>query len=150
MPGYHFDMFERAGIALRADAVVYGIRSGSLPFSAAGDFEEWMMENRGVAGSPKIFAADGREEALSALDLAGYEDLGGGRDALRYAALASLGSAGDELLSDIEGVYADFDYPEDMDSLVYYMPSGNGDVSPEKLIERFRAFLAEEKERLDL
>ena len=150
MAEYRFDMFEKAGVAPRADAIIYGIENESLPFSVASDFEQWMMENRGVEGSPEVFAADSKAEALTALDLAGYKNSGSGRDVLRYAALASLGSAGGELLSDIERVYADFDYPEDMNPFIYYMPSVDCDPSPEKLIARFHAFMAEEKARLKL
>ncbi len=150
MAEYHLDVFEKAGIAPCADAVIYGIENGFLPSFAAGDFEEWAMENRGAKGSPEIFAADDEAEALAALDAAGYEDSGNGRDVLRYAILASLDSNGDELLADIEDVYADFGYPEDMNSFIYYMPAAERDPSPEKLIKRFQAFLAEEKVRLNL
>ena len=150
MTDYSFDMFKKANVDPRADAVVYGVTSGLLPFSAASDFEEWEIENRGAAGSPEVLVADSRKEALAALRHAGYRDPGSGRDVLRYVALASLDSDGSELLSDIESVYADFGYPEDMDSLIYYMPAVDSNPSPEKLIGRFHAFLASEKRRLGL
>jgi len=63
----------------------------------------------------------------------------------------------EELLYKIEGVYADFNYPSDMDGFIYYMPikdsSVNQNLSPsearKKLIESFKKFLVEEKNKID-
>lgn len=90
------------------------------------------------------------EEAVKALAAAGYADDGQGFDVLRLAVLSSLGSSGQDLLDDIEGVYADFGYPSDMEAFIYYMPNDSGESSPEALIRRFHAFVASEKERLSL
>ena len=64
--------------------------------------------------------------------------------------LSSLGSSSQDLLDDIEEVYADFGYPSDMDPFIYSMPNDGGESSPEALIRRFHAFVASEKERLGL
>lgn len=88
------------------------------------------------------------EEAVKDLAAAGYVDDGQGFDVLRLAVLSSLGSSGRDLFDEIEGVYADFGYPSDMESFIYYMPNDGGESSPEALIRRFHAFVASEKERL--
>lgn len=115
------------------------------------DFEEYMMTNCSIEGSYDLLIFEGStEDALKALSDAGYEDDGQGKDVLRFAALASLESSGQDLLVEIEGVYADFGYPSDMESFIYYMPSDEGDSSQEVLIGRFRSFLVTERERLCL
>lgn len=147
---YSFSMFEKAGIEPNASAVMFGIENDLLPASAASEFEEWMIEHRGIEGSNEILVADEKDEALAALQQAGYSDDGRGSGILRYAALASLDSEGQSLLVDIERVYADFGYPADMEPFVYYMPAEEENPSPEALLERFRAFLPLEKKRLEL
>ena len=146
---YSFNIFTKAGIAPRANAVVYGIKAGLLPTSSVQDFEEYMMTNCSIEGSYDLLIFEGStEDALKALSDAGYEDDGQGKDVLRFAALASLESSGQDLLVEIEGVYADFGYPGDMEPFIYYMPSDEGESSQEALIGRFRSFLVTERARL--
>ena len=53
------------------------------------------------------------------------------------------------LLEQIEEVYALFDYPEDMNSFIYYMPSANYTENSEvSLINNFHLFLEKERARL--
>ena len=147
---YSFSIFEKAGVAPQACAVVYGIKAGLLPCSVVPDFEEYMITNKGVDGSPELLVFEGTsDEAISALFKAGYVDDGRGCDILRCAILASLDSEGQTLLDDVEGVYADFGYPRDMEPFIYYMPS-EGDSSTDDLVKRYREFLVSEKARLDL
>ena len=109
-----------------------------------------MISRAGVGGSPELPLFEGSsEEAVAALAEAGYADDGRGRDILRYAILASLDAEGQELLDDVESVYADFGYPRDMEPFIYYMP-GEGDSSAEDLVKRYRAFLVSEKAKLNL
>lgn len=60
----------------------------------------------------------------------------------------------EELLIKIEKVYADFNYPKDMEPFIYYMPADEevANLNPENarkvLRERLRIFLAEEKIKL--
>ncbi|MGI6216396.1 MAG: DUF2247 family protein [Coriobacteriales bacterium] len=150
MAEYDFDVFAKSGIDPVPDAVIYGIGSGILSYSAASELEEWMIENRHIEGSPDVLAADNASEALDALHNAGYEDAGSGCDILRYAILASLEEDDPELFSKIEGVYADFGYPKDMEQCIYYMPVSEGDSTPEGLSKRFADFLDSEKSRLGL
>ena len=148
---YSFDVFKRSGIAPQANAIVYGISAGLLPASVASDFEEYRMTSEDVEGSIDLLIFDGTpEEAFKALAAAGYADDGRGFDVLRLAVLSSLSSSGQDLLDDIEGVYADFGYPSDMEPFIYYMPNDEGDSSPEALIDRFHAFLSSERKRLGL
>ena len=148
---YSFDVFKRSGVTPQANAIVYGIKSGLLPASAASDFGEYRMVRYGEEGSIDLLIFEGSpEEAVKALAAAGYADDGQGFDVLRLAVLSSLGSSGQDLLDDIEGVYADFGYPSDMEPFIYYMPNDSGESSPEALIGRFHAFVASEKERLGL
>ena len=109
------------------------------------------MTSEDVKGSIDLLIFEGTpEEAVEVLADCGYEDDGKGSDVLRLAVLSSLGSSGQYLLDDIEGVYADFGYPSDMEPFIYYMPNDSGESSPEALIGRFHAFVASEKERLGL
>ena len=148
---YSFDVFKRSGVTPQANAIVYGIKSGLLPASVASDFGEYRMVHYDEEGSIDLLIFEGTpEEAVKALAAAGYADDGQGFDVLRLAVLSSLGSSGQDLLDDIEGVYADFGYPSDMESFIYYMPNDGGESSPEALIRRFHAFVASEKERLGL
>ncbi len=148
---YSFDVFKKSGMAPQANAVVYGIAAGLLPASAASDFGEYRMVHYDEEGSIDLLIFEGTpEEAVKDLAAAGYVDDGQGFDVLRLAVLSSLGSSGRDLFDEIEGVYADFGYPSDMESFIYYMPNDGGESSPEALIRRFHAFVASEKERLGL
>ena len=147
---YSFAVFEKSGIEPQANAVAYGIQAGLLPTSAIPEFEEHMISSARVDGSPELLLFEGSsEEAVATLAKAGYADDGQGRDVLRYAILASLDTEDQELLDDVESVYADFGYPRDMEPFIYYMPS-EGDSSAEDLVKRYRAFLVSEKTRLNL
>ena len=109
------------------------------------------MTSEDVKGSIDLLIFEGTpEEAVEVLADCGYEDDGKGSDVLRLAVLSSLGSSGQYLLDEIEGVYADFGYPSDMEPFIYYMPNDDGESSPEALIKRFHAFVASEKKRLGL
>lgn len=144
------NVFERAGIEPQVCAVAYGIQAGLLPASVVPEFEEYMIVNKGIDGFPELLVFEGSsDEAIAALSEAGYVDDGRGRYILRYAILASLDSEGQELLDDVESIYADFGYPRDMEPFIYYMPS-EGCSSAADLVARFRNFLASEKARLDL
>ena len=147
---YSFAVFKKSGIEPQACAVVYGIQAGLLPASAVPEFEEYMITDKQVDGIPELLIFEGSsEEAIAVLSKAGYVDDGRGRDILRYAILASLDSEGQELLDDVESVYADFGYPRDMEPFIYYMPS-QGDSSAADLVKRYNEFLASEKARLGL
>jgi len=145
-----FAVSEKAGIKPQTCAVVYGIQAGFLSASTVSEFEEHMIVNKGIDGSPELLVFEGSsEEAVLALSKAGYVDDGRGYDVLRYAILGSLDSEGQALLDDIESVYADFGYPRDMEPFIYYMPS-EGDSSTDDLVKRYREFIVSEKTRLDL
>ena len=151
MSTYSFDIFAQSGVEPRGDAVVFGISSGLLSTTAVADFEEWMISNRGIDGSYELLLFDGtRAEAVAVLERAGYHDDGDGESMLRYVILASLDSTGQQLLLDIESVYSDFDYPQDMEPFVYYMPSEGVHNTPEHLAEIFKNFMDSEKNRLGL
>ena len=147
---YSFAVFKKTGIEPQACAVVNGIQAGLLPASAVPEFEEYMITDKQVDGVPELLIFEGSsEEAIAVLSKAGCVDDGRGRDILRYAILASLDSEGQELLDDVESVYADFGYPRDMEPFIYYMPS-QGDSSAADLVKRYNEFLASEKARLGL
>jgi hypothetical protein len=60
----------------------------------------------------------------------------------------------EELLIKVEGVYADFGYPEDMKSFIYYMPADDTieEEDPEdargRLVKKLKCFLEEESIRI--
>ena len=76
---------------------------------------------------------------------------------LRYIILDNIQESikdNKEILNNIENVYADFDYPSDMDSFISYMPANDYgyDVSEhtqeeneQRLIKKFNLFLSKEK-----
>lgn len=61
----------------------------------------------------------------------------------------------EKLLIAIEGVYADFDYPEDMRPMIYYLPTEDGQESLEPdqarkiLVHKIKKFLEKEKTKID-
>lgn len=64
----------------------------------------------------------------------------------------------EKLLISIEGVYADFDYPEDMTEFIYYMPrtenlDNKQQMNPQearnKLVKKLKIFLKNEKAKID-
>lgn len=75
---------------------------------------------------------------------------------LRYIILDSIRQTikdNETILSTIENVYADFDYPEDMESFISYMPVDDPTYTPsehtlkeneQRLIEKFNKFLKNE------
>jgi hypothetical protein len=68
---------------------------------------------------------------------------------MRYAILGSLDSKGQALLDEIEGLYTDFGYPQDIGPFIYYTSSDGNKSSAEDLIERYHAFRSAERNRLD-
>jgi len=101
---YSFDVSKKPGVTPQANAIVYGIKSGLLPASAASDFGEYRMVHYDEEGSIDLLIFEGTpEESVKALAVAGYEDDGKGSDVLRLAVLSSLGSSGQYLLDDIDG-----------------------------------------------
>ena len=63
----------------------------------------------------------------------------------------------EELLSEIEGIYADFGYPTDMIPFIYYMPSEERDsidhLTPDearrRLVDKLNQFLVEERRNIE-
>jgi len=67
---------------------------------------------------------------------------------LRYCALMKISSENiseKELLNKIALLYDSIGYPEDMNSMINYMPQENGLCGEEYLLENFNDFLAKEK-----
>ena len=62
---YGFTVFEKSGIEPQARAVVYGIQAGLLPASAVPEFEEYMIMNKGIDGSPELLVLEGSPEEAS-------------------------------------------------------------------------------------
>ena len=59
-----------------------------------------------------------------------------------------------DVLVKIEGVYADFGYPEDMKHFIYYMPADeeiglNYEENCTQLVKKLKKFLQEEKMRIE-
>lgn len=148
---YSFNLFENAGISPNVGAVIYGIEHDFFSACVASEYEAWAIENHEIEGNLSLLVtSDDKNESLRQLRKAGYTDDGTGQDVLRYAILASLKSQGEKLLDDIETVYADFDYPADMEPLIYYMPCKDGSTNRKSIVAKFDAFLAGEKGRLGL
>lgn len=148
---YSFSIFEDAGISPQSSAVFFGVENNFLPPVSTSQYEEWAVTNLGIEGKDTLLVpCNDKYEALNEFKEAGYSDDGTGRDILRYAVLASLSSQGETLLHDIEEVYADFDYPGDMEPFIYYMPCSERNASSQALLVRFKKFLQEEKTRLGL
>lgn len=76
----------------------------------------------------------------------------------RYVVLVQLLDkkyGNEDLLQKIEEIYADFDYPEDMRNLIYYIPSGTFDPTKfsreeclQRLVNLFNEFLIKEQREL--
>lgn len=72
---------------------------------------------------------------------------------LRYIILDMINQSAEDVLSRVENVYADFEYPEDMNSFISYMPVEDGKYNPsehneaenkQRLIGKFNEFLKNE------
>lgn len=150
MVSYSFNVFDKVGIDPDLSAVYFAIDHCFLPAVDAGLFAEWLMTFKNIDVSPDLLTVDCKEDALNALSDLGNIDEHRGCYVFRYAALASLESSGQELLDEIESIYSDFNYPEDMEPFIYYMPNDFVTNSAEDLIERFNKFLAVERKRLGL
>lgn len=80
---------------------------------------------------------------------------------IRYIVLSELKEkiqAPDSLLSEIENIYADFDYPTDMESFIAYMPASDSyntsehseEENIQHLIQNFNSFMTNEKQQLKI
>ena len=144
-------MFDAAGVKPDPGAIMCGIRMGLISPKAICDFAERAITAADSAADGLddmlVFEGDA-DEALQCMKEHGYSEDGLSARKVRYAMLANLHSEGQDLLEDIEEVYSTFDYPADMDNLIYYMPSEAGSSSKESLIDNFHEFLDSEKKAL--
>lgn len=80
---------------------------------------------------------------------------------LRYILLSELKENAQDsqsLLAEIENIYADFDYPTDMESFIAYMPPSDSyntsehseEENIQHLIENFDSFMTNEKQQLKI
>jgi len=61
----------------------------------------------------------------------------------------------EDLLIKVEGIYADFGYPEDMKHFIYYMPvdeeiNQNHEIANIRLVKKIKDFLQEERIRIQM
>lgn len=146
-------VFDQAGVKADAGAIMCGVRMGLIdPDTICSYAERLILETGDEEGklTDMLVFEGGDKEAISCMREHGFAESEDSLRRLRYAMLARLTAQGQELLQDVEDVYASLGYPEDMRHLIYYMPSSEAAGSQEELIARFRDFLKSEKEALGI
>jgi hypothetical protein len=114
------------------DVLYYGIQNDIIAPETAIDYASACLENKQDEGNPNIIDSLILEDSSknNALDLLKKIKQNKTPDSfckriLRYLILDSVReniSNSNDLLDFVEMVYADFDYPEDMNSFIKYMP----------------------------
>lgn len=154
-----FNLFRTANIQPCLDLVYLGIEMEILEPKAIQDFIYWKMgsdiatidEDFDIISiTPSKLDVMEMYNKRVTLDIPEAKELTKAK--LRLAILEHLNQESlkdNMLLEKIEEVYALFDYPEDMNSFIYYMPSSTYSENPEaSMINNFHLFLEEERARL--
>lgn len=154
-----FNLFKIANIQPCLNLVYLGIEMEVLEPKAIQDFVYWKLENDIettdedfdiISTTPNRLDVMEMYSKHTTLDIPDVKELT--RANLRLAILEHLNQKitnYNNLLEQIEEVYALFDYPEDMNSFIYYMPSANYTENSEvSLINNFHLFLEKERARL--
>lgn len=149
------EIFRNSNTRPDAGAIACGIRMGLVYPSIVCEYAEWLMNDQDGEGCSDelvemLIFKGGDKEALRCLEEHGFRESDNSARYLRYVLLSNLQSAGHELLEEIEGIYATFDYPEDMEPCIYYMSSGEDEGSEESVLSRFDNFMIGEKNTLDI
>lgn len=150
---YNIELFDKAGINPEAGAIICGIRESLIDPMAVRDYaERLIIQNSDDSNefTDMLVFEGNAEEAVECMKNHGFDEDDSSFRCLRYAILASLSTRGQKLLEDIEGIYASFGYPQDMEHLIYYMPSADGGGSQEELIAKFNDFLKSERTALGI
>lgn len=156
--------FDKYFKLLNWNVIFWGIKSDIIGADSAIDYanalvKNGVIDNEALVVSLLILEDICKDEVLTLIanaitdcDLGEYESL----RILRYIILDSIEElSGDNnvVLNAIENVYADFDYPSDMDSFISYMPADDGkydasehtqEENERRLIEKFNLFLKKE------
>lgn len=146
---YNFSLFNTYNIAPNDELILLGMQMKYFDYDVAKDYIYWKMENDIPTAENEISILDcsDAESAISILTDAGISLSGKTQRVLRYLVLRGLTSTGKSLLHEIESIYADFNYPTDMEAFIYYMPFEPMDDDPSNtdstniLINRFNKFL---------
>lgn len=152
---------------LNWEVLYWGIAKDFIEAKSAIDYANKLIENNLAEDESAtvellILESDEKHEILRVLCKLKADDIQEEKSikCLRYMILNDIKNRKaetSEILSDIEGVYADFGYPEDMNSFIGYMPVEDADYNPlkhtqkeneERLIDNFNIFLEKEKERV--
>ena len=143
------------------DVIFWGIKNDILEAGKAIDYANKLIENEMVKDDSlivKLFILEKiqKNEVLSCLnDIVSHDTLveNNSMKILRYIILDNIRESEQDnkvVLNAIENVYADFNYPEDMNSFISYMPIENDEYNPsehtlkeneQRLIEKFIMFL---------
>lgn len=148
----NFSLFSTYNITPNDEIILLGIKMNYFSSDAAKDYIYWKIENDMPVCEKdiSIFDCCETERIIEALTDGGTIPDDNSVRILRYMALRELSTTGESLLHEIESIYADFDYPEDMESFIYYMPFQSmdddiADSDPVKvLIDRFNKFMRSE------
>lgn len=149
---FQFSLFHTYNITPNDEIILLGMKMNYFTQDVAKDYIYWKMENDISTNETDISILDCNETeyVVNLLTIAGISPTDTTKRILRYIILRDLKTTGEALLHDIESVYADFDYPEDMESFIYYMPyrpmdddAATGDTK-QILINRYEKFLESE------
>jgi len=148
----NFSLFNTYNITPNDEIILLGMKMNYFSLDVAKDYIYWKMGNNIPTSEVDISIVDcsENEAVIELLTIAGISPTDDTKRTLRYIVLRGLLTTGDSLLHDIESVYADFDYPEDMEPFIYYMPyhpmDDDAAIDDKKqiLINRYNRFLESE------
>ncbi|MDY4921067.1 MAG: DUF2247 family protein [Phascolarctobacterium sp.] len=157
---YSFKIFAKTNITPSFNLIYLGISMDVLEPKAMQDFIYWKMEHDiptldedfDVIGS-EVSKLDVLEVYQKQASIAGSAEDHKAKDILRLVLLEVISKSRygiKKKLELIELVYSTFEYPPEMNSFIYYMPSETGANSPEELMDNFHSFLAKEHNRLKI
>lgn len=131
---YKLDILDDIEIPINWYIVYYGIRNGLLDIQVAKDYAIRTLETNDESSQEELELAWGKGdklailekiEAIPYLQIESEKFMEEAKNALRLAILIYIRNneiSVDVLFQKVDLLYADFDYPADMDSFITYMP----------------------------
>ncbi len=164
--------FDKYVALLSWHSIYWGIEKDILSPESAILYAEKIIELNQEIDDPEIIAlliseSTGKDVILSLIEdiISNAPQLKNSEETdlrlLRYLLLSELKENAQDskrLLSEIENIYADFDYPTDMESFIAYMPASDSyntsehseEENIQHLIENFDSFMTNEKQQLKI
>lgn len=150
---YGINIFDKIKMPLDWAIIYYGINNNILDIDIAQEFSCRKLENNEQLSEEELELCWNINNRLDVLELIEkvldrqgnvQESLEKAKDKIRIAIIIYLREAEKDkakLLEQMDMIYADFDYPKDMDSFISYMPVCDDFFSTSRTIEDNRNYL---------